>query len=254
MDKITSGIIDKLSLLGFFNVMLSGAILLYGISPILNKYAPGLFYIKLGVEKDFEKIVVICIICFVLGYLLQTVQAVVFKGMRSHIVAKCLVDMGVTDDNVPLNIVPLNSAPLKSKSVLANQYHRKGLTKMAEKLFAEKELGDFDPNNKEMCKYFFDYCVTSNSIRGYSSKASQSSEAANVFEQLAVTFYILTILGIVMLILGRPNVLLYSVAYMALGSVFTGRAYQARLNWAKAVLSTYEVATDQDMNKKYLRL
>ena len=43
MDKITAGIVDKLSIIGFFNVIVSGGVFLYGISPVLNRYVPGFF-------------------------------------------------------------------------------------------------------------------------------------------------------------------------------------------------------------------
>ena len=45
MDKLAAGIVDKLSTVGFFNVIISGSVLLYGISPILDRYAPDIFYL-----------------------------------------------------------------------------------------------------------------------------------------------------------------------------------------------------------------
>lgn len=232
MDKITSGIIDKLSLIGFFNVILSGGIILYGSSPLINEYAPGLLYVRLGVEEDFEKVVVIILLCFVIGSILQGFQRLLFKNVKSKIVTKCLSDMVQADDEV-----------LK-KGVLSNKYQREGVMKMAEKLFEDKNLGPFDPKDASMAGYFFNYCENSNSIKGYSGRASRSSEAANFYEQLAVAFYALAIIGVLATVFGTSNVLLYSIGFFALGSVLTGMAYNSRMNWAKAVLSTYEVVTD----------
>ena len=233
MDKITSGIIDKLSIVGFFNVILSGCLLLYGISPVLDKYVPGFFYLQLGLEKDFEKVIVILLLCFILGCAVQSIQELLFKGLKAVVANRCLSRFGKFGRKIPV------------KGVQSNQYHREGTIRLAEKLFSEKNLGEFDPENKEMCRYFIDYCEYSNSIKGYSAQSSRLSESATFYEQLAVAFYLLTMTGILVIIFTRTNAALYSIVYLIMGSLFAAKAYQCRLNWARAVLSTYEVISDQ---------
>ena len=67
MDKLAAGIVDKLNIIGFFNVILSGGVFLYGLSPILGKYAPQLFYAALGLSKDIEIAVVLGVACYIIG-------------------------------------------------------------------------------------------------------------------------------------------------------------------------------------------
>ena len=88
-----------------------------------------------------------------------------------------------------------------------------------------------------MCSYFIDYCEYSNSVKGYGSKASRYSESATFFEQLSCAFYILTLIGIFIVLFVHHGGWHYLIAYTVLGGIFTGRAYQCRLNWAKTVLS-----------------
>ena len=88
-----------------------------------------------------------------------------------------------------------------------------------------------------MCSYFIDYCEYSNSVKGYGSKASRYSESATFFEQLAVAFFTLTVIGIFIVLFVHPGELQYLIGYTVLGVIFTGRAYQCRLNWAKTVLA-----------------
>ena len=85
---------------------------------------------------------------------------------------------------------------------------------------------------------------------GFNIESSRLSESAAFYEQLAVAFYMLAAAGILAAVITRTNTLLYCVAYLAMGSIFTGRAYQYHLSWARVVLSTYEVVTDQEMHKK----
>ena len=206
--------------------------LLYGISPILDRYVPGIFYLQLGLEKDLEKGIVMCLLCFILGCALQSVQEFLFEGLSSHVKNRCLAIAEKTSDGT------------QAKGILSNEYRREGLIKLADKLFSDKGLGEFDPNNKKMCSYFIDYCDYSNSVKGFSSKSSRLSESATFYEQIAVAFYALTVIGILISIFSHTNVLLYCLGYLAMGSIFTGKAYQCRLNWAKTVLSTYEAVND----------
>ena len=97
-----------------------------------------------------------------------------------------------------------------------------------------------------MCSYFIDYCEYSNSVKGYGSKASRYSEAATFFEQLSCAFYILTLIGIFIVLFVHHSDWHYLIAYTVLGGIFTSRAYQCRLNWAKTVLSTYESVADKE--------
>ena len=97
-----------------------------------------------------------------------------------------------------------------------------------------------------MCRYFFDYCEYSNSIKGYSARADRLNESAAFYEQLAVAFFTLVVAGLLFWLFARTNVLMYCIGYLVMGAIFTGRAYHCRLNWARTVLATYEVAADQD--------
>ena len=233
MDKLTSGIIDKLSIIGFFNVFLSGAVLLYGVSPILDKYAPGIFYLHLGLERDFEKGIVVCLLCFLFGCALQSIQEFLFKGLKAAVTNRCLSRSGKFGRNIPV------------KGVLSNNYHREGTIKLAEKLFSDKNMGEFDPEDKTMCSYFIDYCEYSNSIKGHNYLYSRLSESATFYEQLAVAFYALAVIGILVIVFTGSHVFMYCIGYFIAGFLFTAKAYQCRLNWARSVLSTFEVASDQ---------
>ena len=84
MDKLAAGIIDKLSIIGFFNVIISGGVLLYGFSPILGRYVPGIFYMQLGLQKDLEKGIIICLVCYIFGSALQSIQVLFFKGLKDR--------------------------------------------------------------------------------------------------------------------------------------------------------------------------
>lgn len=234
MDKLAAGIVDKLSIVGFFNVIISGSVLLYGISPILDRYAPDIFYLKLGLEKDIEKAIVACLMCYLFGCALQSIQEFSFKWLKSNIASRCLA----TIDN--------EEKQPQEKPIISNAQRRIEVTKLADKLFKKKNQGTFDPNNKEMCSYFIDYCEYSNSVKGYGSKASRYSESATFFEQLAVAFFTLTVIGIFIVLFVHPGELQYLIGYTVLGGIFTGRAYQCRLNWAKTVLSTYEAVADKE--------
>jgi hypothetical protein len=65
-------------------------------------------------------------------------------------------------------------------------------------------------------------------------------------KQLAVAFFTLTVIGIFIVLFVHPGELQYLIGYTVLGLIFTGRAYQCRLNWAKTVLSTYEAVADKE--------
>ena len=239
MDKITSGIIDKLGIIGFFNVFLSGAVVLYGISPILKAYTPGIFYLQLGLERDLEKAIVVCLLCFLFGLALQSMQELLFKGIKSIVANKCLGSEDLDKEGNPVK-----------KGVLVSKYRQEVVIKLAKKLFEEKGLEEFDPEDKAMCSYFVDYCEYSNSVKGFSSKSSSYNESASFYEQLAVAFYTLVVIGIITMIFSHTNVLLYCLGYLIMGGLFTRKAYQCRLNWARAVLSTYEAVYDHERHKK----
>lgn len=234
MDKIASGIIDKLSIVGFFNVIISGAVILYGISPILDQYAPQIFFVRLGLNSDIERGIIICLLCYIIGCALQGMQETLFKGLKKHVVTNCLVSSEKTSEGV------------QARSVLGNTYKEQGVIKLAAQLFSIKNLGEFDPGNKEMCSYFVDYCEYSNSIKGYGSKASRQNESATFYEMLALAFYTLVVIGILIIVFVHTSEWPYCIFYLIMGFIFTGRAYQHRVNWLKAVLSTFEAAADKE--------
>ena len=129
MDKLAAGIVDKLSIVGFFNVIISGSVLLYGISPILDRYAPDIFYLKLGLEKDIEKAIVACLMCYLFGCALQSIQEFSFKWLKSNIASRCLA----TIDNE-------EKEPQK-KPIISNAHRRIEVTELADKLFKKKNQG-----------------------------------------------------------------------------------------------------------------
>ena len=238
MDKIDESIFDKLSITGFFNIIISGAVLLYGFSPILGLYVPGIFYSQLGLQKDLEKAIIICLVCYIFGSALQCLQVLFFKGLKAAVVNKSLSAPEGEEDGK------------KDNGILANKYKRKGAIELAQKLFKEKDLGEFDPEDTEMSRYFFDYCEYSNMIKGYSTRADRLSESAAFYEQLAVAFFTLTLAGLVVMLILDTNVWGFCFWYLLMGAIFTGRAYHCRLNWAKAVFATYEAAADLEAEEK----
>lgn len=238
MDKIAAGIIDKLSIIGFFNVIITGGVFLYGISPILDRYVPGLFYSSLGVENDLEKIIVICLLCYIFGSALKSMQSVLFKGVRTRIVNECLSCAENTQKKG------------RGNDIIKNKYKREGVIALAVKLFKEKELGDFDPEDKDMNQYFFEYCAYSNLIKGYGGRAEQVSESATFYEQLVVAFFTLVTVGVLLSLFTDNQVWIYCLGYLAMGGVFMSRAYICRLNWVRTVFSTYEAAADKEAEKK----
>ena len=214
MDKLAAGIIDKLSIIGFFNVIISGGVLLYGFSPILGRYVPGIFYMQLGLQKDLEKGIIICLVCYIFGSALQSIQVLFFKGLKASVVNKCLSGVSKKKKEVQGN------------GILENKYKREGTVELADKLFADKKMGEFNPEDR--------------------ARADRLNESAAFYEQLAVAFFTLVVAGLLFWLFARTNVLMYCIGYLVMGAIFTGRAYHCRLNWARTVLATYEVAADQD--------
>ena len=235
MDKVAANIVDKLRIIDFFNVIVSGGVVLYGISPILNKYAPSFFYVNLGLENNVEKAIVICLVCYIFGNALQSIQVLFFKGLKSIVVNRCLSEVSADKGK---------EAQQKS-SVLANEYKRADVLAKAVKLFTDKNLGAFDPQDPAMCQYFFDHCELSNSINGYGGRAERLNELATFYEQLAVAFYTLTVFALFYMLFVHTNAFLDCLGYLLMGAIFMGRAYQSRLNWARTVLTTYGVVTDK---------
>ncbi len=227
MERIASGIIDKLNIIGFFNVIISGGVLLYGISPLLDKYVPGLFSSQLGIENDLAQLVAICLACYILGSALNSLQEQVFKGFKTSIRNRCLSGVSTIWRGI------------SGKCVIANKYKRARLIMLAEKMFTEKNLGTFNPEDPEMCSGFIDYCEASNAMKGNGGTAERFNESATFYEQLSVAFFILTAIGIVMMVFFRLNVWAYCLGYLVLATVFAGRAYQCCMHWARNVLSTY---------------
>lgn len=238
MDKLAAGIVDKLNIIGFFNVILSGGVFLYGLSPILGKYAPQLFYAALGLSKDIEIAVVLGVACYIIGCALQSIQELLFKGLKASIANRCLVSADMAANGV------------QKKNVLSNTYRREELIELATRLFSKKELGAFDPNDKEMCSYFLDYCDYSNSIRGFDGKADRLNESAAFFEQLAIAFYMLAVVGLFIVVFAKTGEWIYCIGYLIMGCIFTNRSYRYRLNWARTVLSTYEAVNDLSASDK----
>ena len=82
-------------------------------------------------------------------------------------------------------------------------------------------------------------------------REKSDSEFDNLFRMAArnrspVAFFTLTVIGIFIVLFVHPGELQYLIGYTVLGLIFTGRAYQCRLNWAKTVLSTYEAVADKE--------
>lgn len=244
MDKITEGIIDKLSIIGFFNVVISGGVLVYGISSIMKQYVPDAFFESFGLDNEIEKALILCVMCYITGCALQSIQEAAFKHLKAGIVNNALASPDRTVDTGDI---------VKFKSVLGNKRQREGIINLAKKHFSEKGLGELDPDNKEMCSRFVDYCDYSNSINGYGSKASKLNESATFFEQMAVTFYVLVAVGIVILVFVHTGMWLYCLGYLVLAGIFTGRAYKYRQDWAKNVLLTFEVAADKEASEHFQR-
>lgn len=242
MDKIATGIVDKLNIIGFFNVILSGGVLLYGISSLLDLYTPNIFFAKLGLENDIEKGIIICVACYIIGNALQCLQEYLFKALKRSVMNGCLADVEKTE------------GPAPGITVLTNSYRRKGIIKLASDLFKQKGLGEFDPNDPDMCNYFFDYCDYSNSIKGNGSKASRLSESATFYEQLAVAFYMLVLVGVLILIFAHTGEWPYCIGYLVLGAIFTARAYKYRKDWGKTVLATYEATVDKELSENKERI
>ena len=234
MDKIAAGIVDKLSLIGFFNVIISGGILLYGISPVIGEYAPGVFYDEVGLENNLEQVIVIGLMSYVLGSTLQSLQGWFFRNQRARIVNQCLSETLQIGEKLQIG------------SVLTNRYKRQEAIELATKLFASRKLGEFDPENPEMCQYFFDLCESINSLRGQNGKAERMNESAAFYEQLAMVFFVMTTVGIILTLLGRRDVWLYCIFYLAIALIFTGRAHYYRLSWVKTVIATYEASAVLD--------
>ena len=237
MDKITAGIVDKLSIIGFFNVIVSGGVFLYGISPVLNRYVPGFLYMQLGLEQDLEKAVIMCLLCYIFGCVLKGIQSLLFGRIKAGLVNRCLAGAGKAEKGVP------------GKGILDNPYQRKVVTALAAKLFADRGLGQFDPEDSEMCRYFFEYCENSNSIKGLDGRASQLNESASFCEQLTTVFFTLAAVGIILSLFTGQNVWGYCLTYLAMGGVFLWSAWHSRRKWVGAVLTTYETATEQDEGK-----
>lgn len=238
MGKIAEGIIDKLSIIGFFNVIISGGVFLYGISPILDRYAPGLFYAKLGLEKDLEKAIVACLLCYIFGSVLKCLQLLFFGGMKTGVVNRCMNGMRKAKNGMQEDIIS------------SNKYQRQDIFALASKLFEDRNLGKFNPKDKEMCQYFFEYCKLSNSINGFGNRAFQLSESAAFYQQVAIAFFSLVLIGILLSVFTNNNALPYCIGYLALGVVFLSRAYHCLMNWAGTVLATYEVLADNGAEKK----
>ena len=237
MDKIASGIIDKLSIFDFFNVIISGGLLLYGISPILTQQAPEYVYSVLDLENGVEKVIVILLICYILGSILKGMQEVFFKDVESGFVKKCLAGRIMAEKES------------KETGTVKNQYSRKSIIGLAEKLFEDKKLGKFDPEDKDMCECFFDYCEESNAVGGFGSKASQLNESAGFYEQLAIAFFMLALFGVILSLFMNKHAWMYSILYLALGGGFMGRGYNNHKKWAKTVLTTYEAVVDMEAAK-----
>ena len=109
-------------------------------SPILGKYAPQLFYAALGLSKDIEIAVVLGVACYIIiGCALQSIQELLFMGLKASIANRCLKSADMAANGV------------QKKNVLSNTYRREELIELATRLFSKKELGAFDPNDKEMC-------------------------------------------------------------------------------------------------------
>lgn len=235
MDDIAAGIVDKFSMIDFFNVLISGGVFIYGLSLILNDYVPAYLYNKITLAGNIEKGIITFILCYLSGGVIQMAKIYFFDIYRSMVTSKCLAKI---DNKKHL---------FKINSVLDNNYKRDVYIKLALRLFHNKQLGRFNPSDTKMCQYFFAYCEYYNTLRGNNAKTEKMREVSSLCEQIAIAFYSLTLIALLYYIINKSEY--YWLFFFIIGTVFVERARISRINWAKMVMATYEVGVDRENNR-----
>lgn len=235
MDDIAAGIVDKFSVIDFFNVLISGVVFIYGLSLTLNDYIPAYLYNNIALAGGIEKGIITFILCYLSGGVIQMVKILFFDIYRSMVTSKCLAKIDTKKHWIKINCV------------LDNNYKRDVYIKLAVRLFHNKQLGSFNPSDTKMCQYFFAYCEYYNTLRGNNAKTEKMREVSSLCEQIAIAFYSLTIIAFFYFVINKSGY--YWLFFFILGTVFAERARISRINWAKMVMATYEAGVDRENNK-----
>ena len=103
MDEVAGGIIDKFSVLDFFNVVIVGAFFSFGISFLFNKNLFDYLYNPIGISNIFAKGLIVAGCCYLCGAMIQNLSVILFSHEKSKLRRECLSE--VSNHKKPLKTI-----------------------------------------------------------------------------------------------------------------------------------------------------
>ena len=252
MDEVAGGIIDKFSVLDFFNVVIVGAFFSFGMSFLFNKNLFDYLYNPIGISNIFAKGLIVAGCCYMCGAMIQNLSIILFSHEKAKLREECLSE--VSNHKKPLKTI-LHF--LNIDVVIRNKNKREIHQKLLQWLLESKRITSSKSSkesNKENNSYYFAYCEYYNSVRKNNTKTEKMRELSALCESITTCMLLLLIVSIAINyrnkyynLSNETNSNIYVtiiLLLLSIGSLY--RALLSRFNWTRMVLATYEASVDQE--------
>lgn len=229
------GLFEKFSLYDFFNLIVSGALFIFGVQ--LLGFTP-LTFINERMNLQNEKIFIYCfwlLFCYVIGSVVQGIELFLErKGISSFQQNK--IENCLNNDS----------------DTISNEEKRKVYQRDARRLFADKNIkvvkNEFTP---DQCEYYFAYCSYCIQLKEQNKKTEKMRGIKGISSLFSICFILLCLLGALRTIylLGRGEgieelffIITCTIIFGVLGIVCYYRMKIVIINWIRMVFGTYEAS------------
>lgn len=254
MDEVAGGIIDKFSVVDFFNVVITGAFFSFGMSFLLNKNLFECLYNPLDISDLIAKGLVVTGCCYMCGAMIQSLSIILFSHEKAKLSEECLSEVN-TDKRLIKKILQR----LNIGVVIQNNNKREIHKKLQQSLLESKRITSSNTSEesyKENNSYYFAYCEYYNAVRKNNTKTEKMRELSALCE--SITACMLLLLAVYTFInygnkycnlsieMNSNKYVTIILLILFIGSLY--RALLSRFNWTRMVLATYEACVDQEIS------
>lgn len=234
----------------FLNPIISGSYLIFGCCIINFSFVlqclSFMGFSKINTNNNFHLVFAILfylVSSYILGLIIQFCGQYFFIKRERKMAEESLKE--------------LNTAKLFFKSPFNGSFKLEIFVKDAQDIFDKKNLGPFDPNNREHNSYFYSFCVYHNQIYGFNQKMEKLREVWGLSQELTTASFILALLSLIAAsILGiRYNIgpnstspleiikdIILMVIFLGLTFIFFCRAQLALRNRIRMDYSVFHVS------------
>ena len=232
------GLFEKFSLYDFFNLIVSGALFIFGIQ--LLGFTP-LTFINEKMNFQNEKIFIYCfwlIVCYVIGSVVQGIELFLErKGISSFQRKK------------------IQSCLNNDSDTISNKEKRRVYQRDARRLFANKNIKVAKNQfTSDQCEYYFAYCSYCIQLKEQNKKTEKMRGIKGISSLFSICFMLLCLLGILRIIylLGNEEpieelffIITCTIIFGVLGMICYYRMKVVIVNWIRMVFGTYEAGLEE---------